>query len=251
MPPSPSRRVPAWWGLLGLGLVVIFGLGLLTLSRGGLSDPSAGQTLGRFGEVPAFALIDRSGEAVGKTDLLGQIWVVQFIFTQCVEACPLSSHLMMQLQKTFSTAADIRLVSITVDPEHDTPAVLAAYATRLEAHPERWLFLTGDKKHIYWLAQEGFRLGVYDVRDAQQTSAGQPVAPIGRVAAGLRRVLAPAVALAHHPQTPQGDAAEAIQHSDRFVLVDRQGHIRQYYSSQDKDVLQRLERDVTRLRAES
>jgi protein SCO1/2 len=158
---------------------------------------------------------------------------------------------MMQLQKTFSTAADVRLVSITVDPEHDTPTVLAAYAARLQAHPERWLFLTGDKKHIYWLAQQGFHLGVYDIRDTHETSKGQPVTPRAWVTAGLWRVFAPAVALAHHPQTPQGDAAEAIQHSDRFVLVDRQGHIRQYYSSQDKDVLQRLERDVTRLRAES
>jgi cytochrome oxidase Cu insertion factor (SCO1/SenC/PrrC family) len=149
----------------------------------------------------------------------------------------------------------VRLVSITVDPAHDTPAVLSAYASRLQAHPGRWLFLTGDKKHIYRLAQQGFHLGVYDVRDAGQTSQRQPEVPLRRVVAGLQRVFEPAVAMAHHgPHGTQGtqeNVTQAIQHSDRLVLVDRQGRIRQYYDSKDKDAFQRLERDVTRVLAES
>lgn len=147
------------------------------------------------------------------------------------------------------------MVSISVDPEHDTPAVLAAYADRLQAHPERWLFLTGDKKHIYWLAQKGFHLGVYDIRDASQTSQWQPGSLWRHVAVGWRRVFEPAVAMAHHgphePKDVQGVTEQVIQHSSRLALVDRQGRIRQYYDSQDKDVLQRLERDVARVLDES
>jgi len=243
------------WGLFGLGLAIVFGLGMVALNRGGFAGQASTETLDRFGEVPDFALINRDGKAVVKADLLGRVWVAHFIFTQCHETCPLSGSLMAQLQKTFSAADDVRLVSITVDPAHDTPAVLSAYASRLRAHSTRWLFLTGDKKHIYQLAQQGFHLGVYDVRDAGQTSQRQFEVPLRQVAASWHWVFEPAVAMAHHgphePQGTQGKVTQAIQHSDRLVLVDRQGRIRQYYDSKDQNALQRLERDVTRVLAES
>ena len=243
------------WGLFGLGLAIVFGLGLFALNRGGVDGGSSTGTLDRFGAVPDFALINRDGKTITRADLLGQVWVVNFIFTQCAEACPLSSGLMAQLQKTFGAVDDVRLVSISVDPEHDTPAVLSTYASRLRAHPTRWLFLTGDKEHIFWLARTGFHLGVYDVRDARQMSEWLQRSSLGQAASGLRRVFEPAVAMAHHgpheSQSAPGETTQAIQHSDRLVLVDRQGRIRQYYDGKGQDTQQRLERDVKRVLNES
>src|SRR2546423_595060 len=84
--------------------------------------------LQRLGAVPDFALLERSGQQVAKTDLLGKVWIASLIFTRCVDECPLVSSHMAQLQDTFAAERDVRLVSITVDPAYDTLEVLARYA---------------------------------------------------------------------------------------------------------------------------
>ncbi len=233
------------WGLAGLVLAVVVGIGGLALWGGGLAGLAPREMLRPIGEVPDFALLERSGQQVTKADLLGKVWIVNFVFTQCVEACPLSSSRMVRLQQVFAAEDRVRLVSITVDPIRDTPEVLTAYATQLRAHPQRWLFLTGDKASIYRLARKGFYLGVIDARDASQTSWRQFVPRIWQVVDDVRWLVEPAIALAHHGQHRQGeDGQQAIQHSGRLVLVDRQGYIRQYYDSKDNDAVQRLQRHV-------
>jgi protein SCO1 len=124
------------------------------------------EQLGRYGEVPSFALTERSGRRVTRESLRGSIWVVDFIYTKCTESCPIQSLELAQLQREFTGAADLRLVSITVDPAHDTPEVLRTYAARYGAS-DRWWFLTGEKQAIYCLAREGFRLAVVDPRSAE------------------------------------------------------------------------------------
>jgi protein SCO1/2 len=184
------------------------------------------ETLGVYGTVPDFTLGERSGRAVSRADLLGKVWVANFIYTQCGDTCPLQSAELARLQAEFADSGDLRLVSITVDPERDTPAALAAYAEKFVADPARWWFLTGEKRAIYRLAKDGFRLGVVDPPD-----------PAGQTAA-LLDVLSPAPAWATHGS--QG----LIMHSSRLVLVDRAARIRAYHQL-EPDSLERLRRNLT------
>lgn len=231
------------WGLLGVVLVVIIGLGVLGL-QGQTSRFAAEDDLQPFGTVPAFTLRERSGQLVRQADLLGKVWVSDFLFTRCVDECPLVSQRMARLQATFATQADFRLVSITLDPEHDTPEVLTRYAANFGADTQRWLFLTGEKAAIYQLVREGFRLGVVDPND-QRRSSTQPLP--SRLRQHLSQVLIPSVAWAHHSVGHDDKERQAILHSVRFVLVDRQGQIRGYYDSNDEEALRRLQRHVKRL----
>jgi len=191
------------------------------------SDKSQGslETLDMYGEVPDFALTERSGRRVTRADLRGKVWIANFIYTQCTETCPIQSARLARLQAEFPGEEALRFVSITVDPERDTPAVLARYAERYAADPVRWLFLTGDKQAIYHLAKEGFRLGVVDPDD--QAKAGRPL-----------RWLEPALAVATH------GSKGLIMHSPRLVLVDRQGRIRAYHRPDDETSLEHLRQNV-------
>ena len=209
----------AAWPWLGGRLARTFGVPTL-------SDQSKGmlETLGVYGEVPDFSLVERSGRRITRANLLGKVWIANFIYTQCKETCSLQSAQVARLQAEFAGEEDLRLVSITVDPERDTPAVLSRYAERYGADPVRWLLLTGDKPAIYDLAKEGFRLGVVDPDDQQ--------------ARGLLRMLELASALATH-----GSKGLTI-HSSRFVLVDRQARIRAYHLPDDEQSLERLRQNV-------
>lgn len=212
--------------------------------RPGSGDPPR---LPVYGSIPDFSLTERSGQPVGRSDLRGKVWIANFIFTHCPDTCPLQSGQMARLQTEFAGDADVRLVSITVDPERDTPAVLARYADRLGALPGRWLFLTGGKGAIYGLAREGFRLGVLwggEVGASPLDEAFPPFRPPGGEArgGGAGRPFGPIPALAN-----PGPAFQLVLHSSRFVLVDRSSRIRGYYESADKESLQRVPQHVRAL----
>jgi cytochrome oxidase Cu insertion factor (SCO1/SenC/PrrC family) len=224
------------WGVFGLALAIVIGAGVVGLWQA-LAPRHALDDLRPFATVPDFVLHERSGRLVTREDLRGKVWIADFIFTRCSTECPLVSARMARLQEEFATVTDLYLVSITVDPEHDTPEVLARYAESFGAHPQRWLFLTGDKAAIYRLAQEGFRLGVVSPGEAPQSSA----VPF------RFQVFAPGTAWAHRGTHDQEQPRPTILHSARFVLVDRQGQIRQYYDSKDENSLRRLPDHVKRL----
>ncbi len=199
--------------------VVVLAAGVLASRWAGREDASestetALEQLGEYGEVPAFTLTERFGRRVTRDDLRGLVWVADFIYTECTETCPTQSLQFAHLQQVFAGAADLRLVSITVDPVHDTAAVLRGYADRYAAD-DRWWFLTGDKQQIYCLAKVGFHLGVID-----PAASGEPVC-----SQALR--LGPAPAWASH------GSKGLIMHSARIVLVDRRGHIRAYHLATD------------------
>ena len=233
------HATPAWlWGALALlvaggsavGTLMALGArGIGPFSSTSAGDPSQGalETLGMYGEVPEFALTERSGRPVTRADLLGKVWLATFVYTQCTETCPLQSARMARLQAEFSAQPDLVLVSITVDPERDTPAALVVYAERYGADPIRWWFLTGPKRAIYRLAKEGFRLGVVDPDDLAQT--------------GALRWLEPSPAFATH------GSKGLIMHSSRFVLVDRRARIRAYHLPDDDASQDRLRRNLRTL----
>lgn len=110
-----------------------------------------------FGIVPPFQLIDQNGQPFGSRELVGKIWIADFIYTTCPGPCPMISTRMSEMQKPLEKT-DVQLVSFSVDPEKDTPEVLRSYAEKLHARDERWKFLTGNRTTIYNLSQNGFKL---------------------------------------------------------------------------------------------
>jgi protein SCO1 len=151
-----------------------------------------------IGHAPELALVDSDGRPFGSGELKGQVYIVSFFFTSCRSICPAVMHGMARLQARLDERRiqGIRLVSISVDPEHDTPEVLRAYGKDLAVKPGRWTLLTGDTGTIQAVVVGGFK-----------------------------------VPLEHTPATP-GSPFE-IAHTGKVVLVDGSGGIRGYYDSDD------------------
>jgi protein SCO1/2 len=103
-----------------------------------------------------FTLTERSGELFHSKDMQGQVWVVNFFFANCPGYCTQQSTRVGELAKEWGPKG-VAFVSITVDPEQDTPAVLREYAHKFHADPEQWLFLTGDLLHIRRIGVEIFQ----------------------------------------------------------------------------------------------
>jgi protein SCO1/2 len=162
-----------------------------------------------LGKVPEFALTNRDGRPVHRSDLAGRTWVADFVFTRCPASCPMMSARMARLDRDLPRDLPVTLVSFSVDPEYDTPEVLERYARSFQA-PERWLFLTGGRAAIRRLTVEGFKLGLE---------------------------MAPG----------PGSGPEPILHSTRFVLVDGEGGIRGYYEAFDEESTAKLKTDLLRL----
>lgn len=115
-----------------------------------------------YGRVPAFVLTSQTGATFDSKTLAGKIWVADFFFTTCMGPCPRMSALMHSVQKRIADLPDVRLVSLSVDPEHDTPPVLAAYAQRFRADPSRWYLLTGSPATLNTLDRDAFKMGNVD-----------------------------------------------------------------------------------------
>ncbi len=171
--PAGVRRPALERALVGLLLVVLSGLGAAgiwaaraTLQGRRTQPPPASGVLvmsdAAARTVPDFSLVDQQGRAVTRDDLKGQVWVADFFFTHCPAQCPMMTERMAKLQRVLPQGAPVKLVSITVDPEQDSPEVLAEYAKKYGAEEGRWIFLTGDKQAIIRLANEGFLLPAGD-----------------------------------------------------------------------------------------
>jgi protein SCO1 len=121
--------------------------------------PSAAD-LPTYNSVPDFTLLDQTGEEFhSASHLSGHIWVADFIFTTCTGPCPRMSARMRRLEQDLADLPDVRFVSFTVDPDNDTPPVLAEYAKRYQAPAGRWFFLTGAREALHNLNRNAFLLG--------------------------------------------------------------------------------------------
>jgi cytochrome oxidase Cu insertion factor (SCO1/SenC/PrrC family) len=103
-----------------------------------------------------FSLTDSTGRTVTRADLDGKVLAVSFLFTGCALTCPEVSKRMAEIQRLTSNEPDVRLVSFTVDPRTDTPAVLAQWAARYGADTHRWFLLTGSKAALYQVIGTSF-----------------------------------------------------------------------------------------------
>jgi protein SCO1/2/putative membrane protein len=172
--------------LIVVAVVLVSALLVATFARSNPAPGRAAQDLDELGEtLGPFRLVERSGRSVTEADLADRVCLVSFIFTRCQLSCPRITGVMKTLQERLSGTA-VLLVSLSVDPEHDTPGVLEAYARSYDADPARWWFLTGHRPEIYALIEQRFKLSV----------AANPT------------------------PDPEGKT-EAIAHSDRIALLDR------------------------------
>ncbi|HWC96692.1 MAG TPA: SCO family protein [Candidatus Sulfopaludibacter sp.] len=115
-----------------------------------------------FGPAPSFQLTTETGQTFDSKSLAGHVWVADFVYTTCDGPCPMMSSQMRQIQNsTAAEMSDVRMVSFTVDPAHDTPPVLAAYAKHFTQNPDRWVFLTGSLDQLSD-AGLGFKLNKVD-----------------------------------------------------------------------------------------
>jgi protein SCO1/2 len=119
------------------------------------------ERLPSFGDVPHFQLTAQSGQVFDSAALKGKIWVADFIYTTCPGPCPRMTSQMRRVRKETAKLPDVSVVSFTVDPEHDTPAVLADYAKQYHA-PDSWFFLTGPRATLQLLCKDVFKLGNVD-----------------------------------------------------------------------------------------
>ncbi len=147
-------------------------------------------------QLPEWRLVDQNGEAFGSADLAGEAYVASFVFTRCATVCPRLTSEVSRLQRRYREEGveGVRLVSFSVDPEHDTPARLLDYADSRGLDLERWSFVTGAEEAMRSVVLDGFALPMGERLD---------------LAGGL----------------------VDVAHATRLVLVDRAGGIRGYYGS--------------------
>jgi len=162
---APTRSGIAW--KMTLIVIPLITLGLLLWLRQMEVNALRQRTVSSYGTVPLFQFTNQNGQPFGSAQLVGKIWIGDFIYTTCPGPCPMISSRMSELQKPLEKT-DVHLVSFTVDPEKDTPEVLRSYAERLQADAGRWDFLTGPKSAVYKLSHDDFKLAVSDGSDAQR-----------------------------------------------------------------------------------
>ena len=169
--------------------------------------------LPRYGQLPAFILEDDAGRPFGTAQLDGRIWVADFIFTSCPEICPRMTEEMSRLQSWLVNRGldgRVHLVSVSIDPDRDTPTRLRDYAHRFQARPDTWTFVTGAQQAIENAVVRGFKVAVS--REKDDSTDGF-----------------------------------AIVHGTKFVLVDGKRQIRGYYDANDGASMKQLRDDAQAL----
>lgn len=206
------RAFGQWRVMLATGALAALLL-MVTLAGYMAFGQEGDSSLKVLGDAPSFALTDQMERPVRSDDLRGKVIVADFVYTGCRDICPELSLRMQALQDRLRQERllgdAVQLLSFTVDPARDTPAVLRPYAERHRADPQAWRFLTGAEDMVVPLIVQGFRLGV-------------PPLPSD----------------ANHADHAAGEEAAApeVMHSARFVLIDREWRIRAYYDARDLDL---------------
>ena len=217
---TPVRRGPPGWivaGFLTLGIAAVVAAFFIPITKrdGGPKETSAVIQPPEYPAAPIFLLTERSGKEISNADLDGKIWIASFQYSRC-KYCPSVAATMAKLQRELKLKErdDLRFVTFTIDPDHDTPDELKKYADRFDADPTKWLFLHGKEKYLHLLARRGFQFAL------NKTANPDP---------GLR-----------------------FDHSLKLVLVDGTGQIRGTFdgmAAQPDESLHVSDKDLADLRA--
>ena len=190
---QPPARLPRtiWIGylLLSLTMAAAFLIWWLQASRNLLP-------LRVIGSVADFTLTNQAGQSVSLASFSNQVWLADIVFTRCAGPCPRLTAQMKSLQDKLPPASPARLVTLTTDPEFDTPEVFKKYGQHFGADFNRWTFLTGSKREIAALAGGSLKL------------SAQPVNP-----------------------AEQKNAADLFIHTTIFVIVDRHARLRGFFET--------------------
>jgi protein SCO1 len=207
-----GRYTRSYWAKrLGFRLLVmVVGLAMVSAFALIVRKRSPLPPLQFYGRIPTFQLIDQNGAPFNDGSMVGHVSVADFVFTRCTSTCPQLTAHMAELQGRLGQAGSgARLVSFSVDPENDTPPVLEEYAKRYGADPKRWSFVTGPVDSMKAAVVNGFKVAMEKV--------------------------------------PKGANDYDVTHGNWFVLVDAQGSLRGFYTTDDPRGVERLARDVARL----
>ena len=163
------QRLPRtlWLGL-GLFILILF----MTFVVSKIEPRNAKRpALPVLGQVTDFALTNQNGQSVTLANLRGHIWIADIIFTRCAGPCPIITGHMKSLEDALPKTSDAKLVTLTTDPDFDTPAMMKRYGERFGADFSRWTFLTGAKSEIAALGAGSLKLSALPVPVAEQTNA--------------------------------------------------------------------------------
>ncbi|RIV24966.1 SCO family protein [Fibrisoma montanum] len=160
--------------------------------------------------IPDFSFTNQDGKAVTQKEVEGKIYIADFFFVTCPTICPIMKKNMLEVYKAYKDSPDVRIISHTIDPEHDTPAVLKQYAQDIGVTGDTWQFVTGDRDKIYEIGERHYLV----------TAQADSTAPGGYI------------------------------HSGAFVLVDKEKHIRGMYDGTTEEGTKKLINDVRTLLAE-
>jgi protein SCO1/2 len=186
------------------------GLGRITAVAAAMLLAACGRpALPTLGHVPPLSLVDQDGRPLDAHALEGHPTIVNFLFTSCPTICPTLTAKMRTLQQQ-TAGTPVRLLSVSVDPETDTPTVLRAYGERFGADFARWSFATGPRESLEKAVVDGFKLE-------------------------LSRTKRPG----------EADIWDIV-HGEHFVLVDGRGALRGYYRA-EPEPMRRLVDDARRL----
>ncbi|WP_348813301.1 SCO family protein [Flavobacterium maritimum] len=122
------------------------------------TDSKETESLIKIGPAPKFELTNQDNKTITNETYKGKVYVLEFFFTTCPSICPKMNASMLDIEQNFFGNPNFGIVSISIDPENDTPEVLKAHAKVLGSKSSTWNFLTGDKDYIYNLANKGFNL---------------------------------------------------------------------------------------------
>ena len=217
---NPQSLKPFFIGLALLSVITAILVGLYSVKRQQVSSTNTQQSdqPDPLIQLPRFMLTDKAGNSFTSDQLMGKVWIADFVFTRCQGPCPMITLQMAKVEnklKQDPNWGDIRLVTFTVDPDYDTPKVLSEHAQRVDVQTSNWLWLTGQRKQMWDLINNEFKLMV----GTNEIAGDDP-------GHGL------------------------ITHSTKFVLVDRKMRIRGYYNALDGEEITRLYRDLNIVLAE-
>lgn len=154
--------------------------------------------------IPSFSLMNQDSVMINNDSLSKSIYVADFFFTSCPSICPIMSKNMLSLYNKYEGNEDVKFISHTIDPKHDTIPVLKKYASKLGVSSKQWHFLLGDKETVYKLAKNGY----------MSFTAEDNKAPGG------------------------------ITHSGYFLLIDKEKRIRGAYDGTDETQVKQLMEDM-------
>ncbi|MBP7844325.1 MAG: SCO family protein [Proteobacteria bacterium] len=208
--PRPKNNFTEIFESKAFWFIVVFTLFSLPLIMS--FRKKAPENLPVLGQLSDFKLTNQDGRQITLREFQGTVTVVNFIFTSCPDVCPLMTQQMAKIQERLKgTAKSIQLVSISVDPTHDTPEVLKAYGTKFHSDFKLWTFLTGPMPEIKKLVVDGFKTAL----------DGKP-----------------------NPDPEDYSGLMDITHSEYFVLVDQASQIRAYRTAKTEEDLNRIVREL-------